>query len=123
MISVAFLVFIALVWTEYKIYKDYVKAIFIEDIEAKQEKNQGCFMTHKEGMKTLIIIGIVSIITLLYFFTVELMGLPHLLVILNTIIIGILMGNVIPFIYIWRSPKIIVFIKKNYFNIRTIRTY
>ena len=103
MISVSILVSISLVWTQYKIYQDYVKAFIAKDNEIEQE-NQVCFMRHKHGLKTLIIIGIVTIITFLYIFIMLIMGLSNLFVLLNSLIQAIIFFNVIPLIYIWRSP-------------------
>ena len=119
LISVIGLLFAALVWTQYKIYTDYNKAFIIEDINETELENQVCFMKHKEGMKTLIIIGIIAIIAIICYFSVLFLGLTHLFVIMNSLIIAILALNGIPLIYILRSPKIKTFIKKKYLKIRT----
>ena len=116
--TILFLVIVALIWTQYKVYQDqnYVKALIVVENKAEPE-NQMCYMTHRQVMKTLIIIVIVTMITFLQLFLIHIMELSQTILIINIMIAAILLLNVIPFIYIWRSPKITAFIKKNYFNI------
>ena len=85
------------------------------DNETEQE-NQMCYMTHKKAMKTLFIIVIVATIAFSQVFFMLVMGLTISFIIINAMISGMLMLTVIPLIYIWRSPKITAFIKKNYIH-------